>query len=344
MSSFISFGSKQRRISLFAILPAVIIAALVAVLLLVPGGSVSGDTPFFSDDFTAPAAPQWSNPTRFTPPAGRTFLGKFGNETVSLNLTNLPAHSEASVEFDLFIIRSWDGNGELTAGFPDTWKLDVTSGPTLLFTSFTNVGGNSQAFPGTHPGPAHGPRTGRDEDVNSLGTGEDTVYHLTFNFSHTASTLGLNFISNQLTASGAPSGIADESWGLDNVEVRLGPHATSAQATGQGLTAHATAAQATGIINNTNTQVGNAQTNIINNTNAARGNINANTNARAGEINNNVNTRASQTSVTGAYGPRHLRPGDHDQQQREHSGQPDQRERPGAYDPRHPRKRERGPE
>ncbi|MFZ0544422.1 MAG: LamG-like jellyroll fold domain-containing protein, partial [Candidatus Promineifilaceae bacterium] len=38
------------------------------------------------------------------------FLGTFSNETVNLNLTNLPAHDSLKVEFDLFLPGSWDGN------------------------------------------------------------------------------------------------------------------------------------------------------------------------------------------------------------------------------------------
>ena len=51
--------------------------------------------------------------------------------------------------------------------------------------------------------------------------GGDAVYHLSFTFDHTATDLVLNFI-------GGPglTGVADESWGLDNVRV-TGPGAHS---------------------------------------------------------------------------------------------------------------------
>jgi hypothetical protein len=51
--------------------------------------------------------------------------------------------------------------------------------------------------------------------VNTLGYSTDSVYHLSFTFSHSASTLQLNFSGTGL------EDIFNESWGLDNVEVAV---------------------------------------------------------------------------------------------------------------------------
>jgi hypothetical protein len=98
--------------------------------------------------------PEWSNDTReLTPAGGRVFLGRFGNETVSLLLSGLPAHSEVTVSFDLFIIDTWDGNSEEPGIGPDIWDLSVTGGPTLLHTTFSNFDPDqNQAYPDPFPG------------------------------------------------------------------------------------------------------------------------------------------------------------------------------------------------
>jgi hypothetical protein len=54
----------------------------------------------------------WTLAPTTAAPSGRhgRFLGEFGGQTVSLHKTNLPPHREVIVSFDLFILKSWDGN------------------------------------------------------------------------------------------------------------------------------------------------------------------------------------------------------------------------------------------
>ncbi|RLC77612.1 MAG: hypothetical protein DRI81_08290, partial [Chloroflexi bacterium] len=78
----------------------------------------------------------WANDHTSTTPAGnRQFLGRYGNEAATLNLSSLPSHDQVEVEFDLFIIDSWDGNAS-TSG-PDYWELRA-DGETEFRTTFTN--------------------------------------------------------------------------------------------------------------------------------------------------------------------------------------------------------------
>lgn len=103
----------------------------------------------YSNDFEGVVGPEWSNTsTDMTPTGDRSFLGQFSNDTVSLTLTDLPQHTDVAVSFDLFIIRSMDGNGDCCGG-PEIFDLNVASGPTLLHTTFSNTGsvGNRQAYP-----------------------------------------------------------------------------------------------------------------------------------------------------------------------------------------------------
>src|SRR5215471_15521432 len=89
-----------------------------------------------------------------SPNGGALFLGEFGgpllvaappydpqhfvrvDETVTLTLRNLKPHTMLTVAFDLYILKSWDGNNAIYG--PDRWSLRVQGGTTLLDTSFSN--------------------------------------------------------------------------------------------------------------------------------------------------------------------------------------------------------------
>ena len=84
--------------------------------------STSAEVIHFSD-FEGTVGSEWSSGMVSTTPLGnRRFLGEFGRETVSLTLDGLPFHEEATIIFDLLILKSWDGYGENGFG-PDIWKL-----------------------------------------------------------------------------------------------------------------------------------------------------------------------------------------------------------------------------
>src|SRR5262249_29792228 len=129
----------------------------------------------YFNDFQGAVGPEWSSQQTSIPRVGaRRFLGDFDNGTVSLTLNNLPQHLALTVSFDLFIIRSWDGNDP---GFgPDVWQFGIGGGPTLLTTTFTNIDfpvggapdGRRQAYPGMFPGGDFPARTGAVEN-NTLG-------------------------------------------------------------------------------------------------------------------------------------------------------------------------------
>ena len=168
----------------------------------------------YSTDFESGAGPEWSDRTTAITPAGnRVFLGEFGPQTVRLSLADLPVHQSIAVSFDLFILKSWDGN-RMDFG-PDIFDLSVAGGISLLSTTFSPY--TEQAFPGPL-GAINSPRTGAVEN-NTLGYTHpnlgpaDAVYRLTFTFEHLAPTVELDFRGVNLQT---PD---DESWGLDNVRV-----------------------------------------------------------------------------------------------------------------------------
>jgi hypothetical protein len=184
----------------------------------------------YQHDFETDVGAEWgcSYIHRDVTPSGRGFLGEFGNQTACLNLEYLPKHDQVSVVFDLYIIRSWNGNVVSAGGDapsepraiigPDVWSLKA-DGSTLLITTFANWLEHPQAYPGSYPGSSYLRRTGAVE-INTLGYYAsiypmDTVYHLAFTFFHTADDLALDFKAQGLQP------LMDESWGLDNILVSI---------------------------------------------------------------------------------------------------------------------------
>ncbi|MGH2958223.1 MAG: C-type lectin domain-containing protein, partial [Solirubrobacterales bacterium] len=189
--------------------------------------------PFYANDFEGAVGSEWSRTdVATTPPpsGGRKFLGEFATDSVSLTLSGLTSHSQVTISFDLFVLKSWDGNS--TVHGADEWQVAVAGGPTLLRTTFNNcptvTALDGQAYPLTYPGGQNTCRTGATE-VGTLGyafndgftsfPSLDTVYRVTQVFPHSGSTLTLNF-SGTLRVT---SDVSDESWGLDNVAVELLP-------------------------------------------------------------------------------------------------------------------------
>jgi hypothetical protein len=176
----------------------------------------------YSNNFSVSAGAEWSNTTTTTA-NGEDFLADdpqgSGAGTNTLTLLSLPAHNSVMVSFDLYVIESWDGNGQEGGGI-DNWQLKA-DGNNVLFTNFANyTGNNTQAYPNQvspyGPGGAFAPRTGAfASDHLGYGTGNfgDATYRFSFTFSHSADNIVLDFISLQNQAPG------DEGWGLDNVVV-----------------------------------------------------------------------------------------------------------------------------
>jgi hypothetical protein len=170
-----------------------------------------------------------------SPNGGQRFLGLFGGpqigapgdpgynqtrvyQTIRLALTNLPSHRWLTVSFDLYIVRSWDGNSP--AHGPDTFSLSAAGGPRLLETTFSNnpktaVDGSFQNYPVAHSAPWTGAAA-----TNTLGYDRffrDSTYHLRYSFAHAEHTVTMQFGSSLFEG----KGIGDEAWGLDNVRIEV---------------------------------------------------------------------------------------------------------------------------
>jgi uncharacterized protein (TIGR03437 family) len=190
-------------------------------------------------------------------PNGRQrFLGEFGGPvivgappydpqhfvtveaSITLTLRDLKPHTFVTVAFDLYVLKSWDGNNR-TYG-PDRWRLRVQDGPTLLDTTFSNNPKTGADLSQQNYPVANSLQQSATASLNTLGYTfyGDSIDHLSFNFPHTADKLVLNFSSSLFEGKGTE----DESWGLDNVRVSSNsdaPIAASAAAPSVGLAAQA---------------------------------------------------------------------------------------------------------
>lgn len=198
----------------------------------------AGQQLVYVNDFEGAVGAEWSSSsTDVTPIGGRHFLGQFHSGTVTLHLGDLPVHSGVQVSFDLFAIRTWDGNLTEDPGSPgkyigpDVWGLYVEGGPNLIQTTFNNhdfYPGWTQAYPGTYPGGSYAPRTGAAEN-NTLGfTWDgygiiDSVYRMSFAFDHSSPDITLGFWASTVDWIYPQYDPNTESWGLDNFQLSITP-------------------------------------------------------------------------------------------------------------------------
>ncbi|MDO8559659.1 MAG: hypothetical protein Q7S23_01295 [bacterium] len=164
----------------------------------------------YSTNFESGVGREWSSGAIRSSPTDEPILGSFGNQTVSLSLEQLPSHGEVTIEFDLWLLRTWDGNG---VPGPDVWEINVGDVRKLLRTTFSTTGsaGNRQAYPDEYPGGDHPAGTGALLHANHAYS----QYELRFSSPHVDSGMIINFLAGGLQA------LDDESWALAKVRVSV---------------------------------------------------------------------------------------------------------------------------
>ena len=138
---------------------------------------------------------------------GVTSFGDHTNDSVTFNLTGLSAHTEVNLNFDLYIMDSWDANvtthfdvfGFRIDGAEQSWLFG--NFPTATMPSETNI--DSSWVNGNFNG------------INDWGEIDRffSNYADGFTVAHTGSTLKLEFFGSGLQE------IADESWRVENIIV-----------------------------------------------------------------------------------------------------------------------------
>jgi hypothetical protein len=231
---------------------AVILIVTLTWLLWPKGGTIV----VFVDDFDRAPKEAWSQTKTETTPDGKTkFLGQFWTDAVQMKLNDLPSHKNVTVNFDLYIINTWQGLDPKNADGPDEWGLlqgelnpsslelgkrasppiNVLVGSTLIYTTFSNVDPYRQNYACRNveyvsstcyfgdENPAFGAAA-----INSLGYNtfptlpiRDSVYKIRLTFAHDKSNLILTFFGNLKEIIATNRNIGNEGWGLDNVRVEV---------------------------------------------------------------------------------------------------------------------------
>ncbi len=173
------------------------------------GGPVTsgGLVPYFTD-FESGIGSEWglNAPNRQETLGFTSFSGRFGNVSQTLFLGNLVPGQAYTVGFDLYALDSLDGNGG-----GDFFNVAVNAVQVFHYT-FSNYNGNPPNSPQSFPGL---PDEGR-ANFGFQPSYVDAIYRnieITFVASNTLATI--SFSGQNLQT------IDDESWGIDNVSVRL---------------------------------------------------------------------------------------------------------------------------
>ena len=244
--------------------------------------SAPAESLFFADDFEtgdlASRSGQWSfGGVAYGLPAIRTtradlngplprtrFLGEFGGgefpdplhpletqneigDLVRLNLTLPERTTSVRLQFDVYLLRTWDGQDVTFAG-PDVFGYGYND-QTLLSATFSNgegmqgycpIGNDNPCLPATGSDPAQKNKLGFEIELDPVtggppvGTKMSLAYHITTEpIPYAQRDISFFFFSDGLQVAGAgipgdpilvkdgetPLHVADESWGLDNVHV-----------------------------------------------------------------------------------------------------------------------------
>ncbi|HEX7652272.1 MAG TPA: LamG domain-containing protein, partial [Verrucomicrobiae bacterium] len=161
--------------------------------------SAGAGVPYFTD-FETGIGSEWGVPALEggQPSVFTKFTGRLGNSSQSLVLTNLTPGQIYTAGFDLYIIDSWDGGGD---------QFDVSvDGNSVFHASFSNFG--AQSYAGS-------PDEGQADYGFTQGYPDAIYRNLELSFTASNAVTVLTFTGLNLEA------LDNESWGLDNVGVRL---------------------------------------------------------------------------------------------------------------------------
>jgi hypothetical protein len=164
-------------------------------------------------------------------------IGNFNNDGFRLSLNGLPDHEYLFVSFDLLIHDTWDGNfNGFENDFPDSWVMELNSeinlirGSNIIFeTTFSNTPCDSnlclwQSYPNSYPF-LFAPQTGRSSTAPGLCAFADrsngtSIYRIQKTLQHKDKAVVFDFY-DKLYQPNAPSQMCDESWSMDNLQIRV---------------------------------------------------------------------------------------------------------------------------
>ena len=187
---------------------------LLAVAAAAAGAGPAAAAVVYSNDFSVDAAGFSGAGSVQTAPDGTKFLGFLTlGGMADLDLAGLDPHTAVNLTFDLYAIRSLDGNGEFCCG-PDGFEVTVDGVTVLLDSTFTTWSGNSQNYPVAGSAYSSG-KTGGSADAFGYGVyyGPADIYRFSFDIPSAASSIKFSFSGN------TDQDWDDEGFGIDNVVV-----------------------------------------------------------------------------------------------------------------------------
>jgi len=158
---------------------------------------------------------------------GQNILGTYNNGGFKLTLDNLGTHDYIQIQALLYVHDSWDGNAVSPDG-TDYWGVMVDSSEVDVFkTSFSNSPCNStyclmQSYPERHPFLTF-PKTGAsavDLPAFCKSDGTTSAYQIDLIFPHRKGKVEIVFW-DELNQPNANDVQCDESWSLNNIQVKL---------------------------------------------------------------------------------------------------------------------------
>jgi hypothetical protein len=182
-----------------------------------------------------------SDPVITEAPSGERFLGRFEETRTLLVLTTPTAHPKYALDLDLYIIGSWDGKGKQAqqgAFLANIVEIGYRCGGSstinpLYSTTFSNQLTVQQDYPqafglgGNKAGTSSiakdaleyitRPDLSNTPLFRSFG---DVSYRLSFAGANPCGAAAVSFVWG--TSNPTQQSMHDESWGLDNVRIRLG--------------------------------------------------------------------------------------------------------------------------
>ncbi|MBX3396476.1 MAG: VCBS repeat-containing protein [Phycisphaerae bacterium] len=181
---------------------------------------IPANTPYVND-FEGSVGPEWSNTTVTNNATFTKFLGQHRNNSVKLALNTTPG-TVYSLTFDLYAIDSWDG----TPGpyGPDAFQVSMDG--TIIFnhTFIHDSGWINDGY--SYPYPPD--QSGHYGFSSNWKDGIFRTVEVVFTASSSVTTLA--FMGALTDESGG--GMADESWGIDNVSVKSARFIDVSSATG----------------------------------------------------------------------------------------------------------------
>ncbi len=150
---------------------------------------------------------------------GSKVLGFFHNDTLQFKLGKLIAHDSVEIAFDLYIHDTWEGDCSITGPDQLAWQLDQQD---ATVNTFSNNAGCTQSYStfaqGNFPAKQDAATVGLARRCFNDPSANSTLYRISKKFAHQDTALQFKWIGTLVDTELVA---CNESWSIDNVQIRL---------------------------------------------------------------------------------------------------------------------------